>query len=85
MEMVIVLKMTTETNKNLSRKYEKRLMFMKQYVVDAFTDEVFHGNQAAICIMEKWLPEGLMMNITRENNFSETAFAVREGEKFHLR
>ena len=85
MEMVIVLKMTTETNKNLSRKSEKRLMFMKQYVVDAFTDEVFHGNQAAICIMEKWLPEGLMMNITRENNFSETAFAVREGEKFHLR
>lgn len=83
-EMVIVLKMTTETNKNLSRKSEKRLMFMKQYVVDAFTDEVFHGNQAAICIMEKWLPEGLMMNITRENNFSETAFAVREGEKFHL-
>lgn len=58
---------------------------MKQYVVDAFTDEVFHGNQAAICIMEKWPPEDLMMNITRENNFSETAFAVKEGEKFHLR
>lgn len=58
---------------------------MKQYVVDAFTDEVFHGNQAVICIMEKWPPEDLMMNITRENNFSETAFAVKEGEKFHLR
>lgn len=58
---------------------------MKQYVVDAFTDEVFHGNQAAICIMEQWLSDGLMMNITRENNFSETAFAVKEGEKFHLR
>lgn len=60
-------------------------MFMKQYVVDAFTDEVFHGNQAAICIMEQWLSDDLMMNITRENNFSETAFAVKEGEKFHLR
>ena len=58
---------------------------MKQYVVDAFTDEVFHGNQAAICIMEQWLSDDLMMNITRENNFSETAFAVKEGEKFHLR
>lgn len=58
---------------------------MKQYVVDAFTDEVFHGNQAAICIMEQWLSDELMMNITRENNFSETAFAVKEGEKFHLR
>ena len=58
---------------------------MKQYVVDAFTDEVFHGNQAAICIMEQWLSDDLMMNITRENNFSETAFAVKEDEKYHLR
>ena len=58
---------------------------MKQYVVDAFTDEVFHGNQAAICVMEKWIPEHLMMNITRENNFSETAFAVKEDNRYHLR
>lgn len=58
---------------------------MKQYVVDAFTDEVFHGNQAAICILDGWLSEELMINITRENNFSETAFAVKENEKYHLR
>lgn len=58
---------------------------MKQYIVDAFTDQVFHGNQAAIYIMEQWVTEDLMMNITRENNFSETAFAVKEGEKYHLR
>ncbi len=58
---------------------------MTQYIVDAFTDQVFHGNQAAICIMEQWVTEDLMMNITRENNFSETAFAVKEGEKYHLR
>ena len=58
---------------------------MKQYIVDAFTDEVFHGNQAAICILDQWLPEDLMINITRENNFSETAFAVKEGNKYHLR
>ena len=58
---------------------------MKQYVVDAFTDRVFHGNQAAVCVLDAWLPEELMMNITRENNFSETAFTVREGEKWHLR
>ena len=54
---------------------------MKQYVVDAFTDQVFHGNQAAVCVLDEWLPEELMMNITRENNFSETAFTVKEGEK----
>ena len=58
---------------------------MRQYVIDAFTDSVFHGNQAAVCVMEKWPSEELMMNITRENNFSETAFTVKEGEKWHLR
>ena len=58
---------------------------MKQYVVDAFTDRIFHGNQAAVCVLDAWLPEELMMDITRENNFSETAFTVKEGEKWHLR
>ena len=58
---------------------------MKQYIVDAFTDRVFHGNPAAVCVLEQWLPEDLMMDITRENNFSETAFTVKEGEKWHLR
>lgn len=53
---------------------------MRQYVVDAFTDELFCGNQAAVCVMEKWPAEQLMMNIARENNFSETAFAVKEGD-----
>ena len=45
---------------------------MKQYVVDAFTDKVFHGNQAAVCVLDAWLPDERMMDITRENNFSET-------------
>lgn len=58
---------------------------MKQFVVDAFTDTVFHGNQAAVCVLEKWPDEELMMNITKENNFSETAFTVKENEKWHLR
>ena len=50
---------------------------MKQYTVDAFTNQLFRGNQAAICVLDAWLPEALMMDITRENNFSETAFTVR--------
>ena len=58
---------------------------MKQYVVDAFTDQVFHGNQAAVCVLDRWLPEEQMMGITRENIFSETAFTVKEGDKWHLR
>ena len=58
---------------------------MKQYVVDAFTEKVFGGNPAAICVMDAWLEDDLMMNITIENNLSETAFAVKEGDKYKLR
>ena len=58
---------------------------MKQYVVDAFTDKVFAGNPAAICIMEQWLPDETMQKIAIENKLSETAFAVKEKEGYHLR
>ena len=43
---------------------------MRQYVIDAFTDEVFRGNQAAVCVMEGWPDERLMKAIARENHFS---------------
>ena len=59
---------------------------MKQYVVDAFTDKVFSGNPAAACVMDEWISDELMQSITTENNLSETAFAVKEGEgRYHLR
>ena len=58
---------------------------MKQYVVDAFTEKVFSGNPAAVCIMKEWLDEKTMENIAIENNLSETAFAVKEKERYHLR
>ena len=58
---------------------------MKQYTVDAFTDKVFSGNPAAICILDHWPSDALMQKIALENNLSETAFAVKEGDKYHLR
>ena len=58
---------------------------MKQYVVDAFTDKVFAGNPAAVCVMDKWLDESTMQSIAIENNLSETAFAVGKGGAYHLR
>ena len=58
---------------------------MKQYTVDAFTDRVFAGNPAAVCVMEKWLPDALMQQIAKENNLSETAFVVKESEAYHIR
>ncbi len=58
---------------------------MRQYVVDAFSDKVFGGNPAAVCVMDKWISDEIMMKITRENNLSETAFAVKEGSDYKLR
>ena len=58
---------------------------MKQYIVDAFTNKLFSGNQAAVCVLDTWLPDELMLKITIENNFSETAFTVKERENYHLR
>ena len=53
---------------------------MKQFIVDAFTDQVFAGNQAAVCVLDQWLPTEMMLNIAKENNFSETAFTVKEDD-----
>ena len=50
---------------------------MKQYVVDAFTDRVFSGNPAAVCFPDEWPTSEVMLNIARENRFSESAFVVR--------
>ncbi|MHC1717769.1 MAG: PhzF family phenazine biosynthesis protein [Acidaminococcaceae bacterium] len=58
---------------------------MKYYVVDAFASKPFEGNPAGVCVMEKWLPDDLMQKIAIENNLSETAFAVREGDGYRLR
>ncbi|WP_129729707.1 PhzF family phenazine biosynthesis protein [Ectobacillus funiculus] len=58
---------------------------MKCYVVDAFAENVFEGNPAAVCIMEKWILDDTMQKIAAENNLSETAFAVKEGDGYRLR
>lgn len=58
---------------------------MRYYVVDAFAQKVFEGNPAGVCIMEEWLPDDTMQNIASENNLSETAFAVKEKNGYHLR
>jgi len=55
------------------------------YQVDAFSDELFGGNPAAIVPLEKWLPDDLMQKIAAENNLAETAFFVPTQKGFHLR
>ena len=47
---------------------------MKYYIVDAFTDELFSGNPAGVCLVDKPLDDATMQRIAEENNLSETAF-----------
>lgn len=58
---------------------------MKQYIVDAFTDKPFSGNPAAVCILDRPLSEETMQALAAENNLAETAFAIKEGERYRIR
>jgi PhzF family phenazine biosynthesis protein len=55
------------------------------YQIDAFADGPFTGNPAAVCPLDAWLPDAVMQAIASENNLSETAFFVPEGEGYRLR
>ncbi len=55
------------------------------FQVDAFTDQLFKGNPAAICPLDQWLSDEQMQAIALENNLSETAFFVRDGDGYALR
>ena len=55
------------------------------YQVDAFTNRRFAGNPAAVCPLERWLPNDVMQAIAAENNLAETAFFVPRGVDFDLR
>ncbi|MEM8659465.1 MAG: PhzF family phenazine biosynthesis protein [Pseudomonadota bacterium] len=55
------------------------------FQVDAFADDVFTGNPAAVMPLEHWLRDELLQNIAMENNLSETAFLVPKGDEFELR
>ncbi len=46
--------------------------------VDAFASAPFGGNQAAVMVLEEWLPDEVLVKIGAENNFAETAFVVRD-------
>lgn len=59
-------------------------MKLSYYVVDAFTQEVFKGNPAAVYVLEKWLPDTVMQKIAIENNLSETAFTVKKEEHYEF-
>jgi PhzF family phenazine biosynthesis protein len=55
------------------------------FQVDAFSDAVFRGNPAAVCPLDRWLPDEELQAIAEENNLAETAFFVPFGGAYELR
>lgn len=52
---------------------------MRQYIADAFAEELFTGNPAAVLPCKQMPEAALMQSVAIENNYSETAFVVKTG------
>ena len=55
------------------------------YQVDAFTNHMFAGNPAAVCIPRRPVEADWMQSVAAEMNLSETAFVVSQDNGFSLR
>lgn len=65
-------------------------IILKMYFVNAFAEDGFLGNPAAVCIVDRWPSDADMQHIAKENNLSETAFCLCLGDdrlnpEFHIR
>lgn len=60
-------------------------MKQKIYQVDAFAEQLFSGNPAAVCPLDHWPGDDLLQKIAMENNLAETAYFVKAGDHFQLR
>ncbi len=58
---------------------------MQYFVVDAFSEELFTGNPAGVCVLDSPISAELMQQIAAENNLSETAFVREEKDHYKLR
>jgi predicted PhzF superfamily epimerase YddE/YHI9 len=59
-------------------------MTIPYYEVHAFTDRLFAGNPAGVCLLDEPLPHQHMQKIARENNLPATAFLLDRGASFDL-
>ncbi len=58
---------------------------MTYYIIDAFTDKLFSGNPAGVCVVDKPVSDNIMQEIAFENNLSETAFIQKNTDGYSLR
>lgn len=55
------------------------------FQVDAFSNELFKGNPAAVCMLQSWPSDSILQSIAAENNLAETAFVVRTENSTEIR
>lgn len=60
-------------------------MKLTLFQVDAFANQLFKGNPAAVMPLEQWIDAELMQNLAMENNVADTAFFVPKGDDFEIR
>jgi len=53
--------------------------------IDAFTDQPFRGNPAAVCLLDRERDAAWMQNVGAEMNLSETAFLLPRSDGWSLR
>lgn len=58
---------------------------MRAYVMDAFSDRIFGGNQAGVVLAERPLDDAVMQQIAAEFKHSETAFVTMQPGGVKLR
>ena len=60
-------------------------MKVKVYIANAFSEEKFGGNPAAVVPLDEWLADKLMQQIAAQNNLAETAFIIPQGKDYAIR
>lgn len=58
---------------------------IRYFVIEAFANDIFEGNPAAVCPLNSWCPDSLLQRIASRINLSETAFFVPEQGGYRLR
>jgi PhzF family phenazine biosynthesis protein len=58
---------------------------MKLIQIDAFTDQPFRGNPAAVCLLDRERDSRWMQHVAAEMNLAETAFLLRGDDAWSLR
>lgn len=60
-------------------------MELPVYHIDTFTDKIFSGNPASVCLLSEWLPDEVMQSIAAENHLPATSFVISKDEKHEVR